>query len=734
MFYTLRKKQLAKNAILVACLASPLCIRAQTQADSLSKMKDSLQTVTVTATRSGKDVMDVGRSTTVITADQIKQQGYTTIADVLSQQEGIFIMGTGQNPGALQNIFLRGADENHTTVMIDGIPINDPSSTDAAIDLSELSIADVDRIEIVRGSHSTLYGSSAMGGVINIITTNSYSPGVHANISATGGEFGTGTQLFDENLMLNYTLKNGFYAEGGYHRLDDIGISSAVDTLKNPLPYQQNIRNNIDRGDVFAKAGYKDKKLLAYIEYRNTNKSYSIPDGAFMPANNYNVSFVRDFYEGFIRYKFTPDFQLQYRGSYSPMHRLYRQDTTLMYNYGYYKSFNSGYFTSNTIINEVQASYKYKTSEFIIGGGMNYETMNTLTQYWSGSTSDSTEYSYSTSLDSLKPHQTIADAYAQADLNGATFLPALRSLSLLMGLRFSSISSFGNNVSYEINPSFRLNKNTMFYLSYSTGFNAPSLYQLYGPNDLLGDQISLGNPNLSPETSVSYEVGVKRKTGKTFFTLAYFNTVVTNDINYVYVWNKNKPVDSLTYADFLGDTYLNVGKETTQGIELSITSQLDPKLSISGNISILSSNLEYSGAGLDTTHTHGNTVQIFNGGSFLTNTSGNITLNGLLRRPGDMANITLTYKPISKLSFSGVLRYVGVRTDATFNPALGPYGADAAANIPDYMLVNLYASYEIMKGLKITASCENLLNTTYYEIFGYSTLGRAFYLNFRYNL
>ena len=335
---------------------------------------DSIKTVTITATRSEKDVMDVGRSVTVISGDQLRQPGCNSVADILSQQEGIYIVGTGQNPGSVQDLFLRGADDNHTTVMIDGVPVSDPSNPNGALDLSELSIADVDKIEIIRGSHSTLYGSSAIGGVINIITNNNYTPGLHGNISATGGEFGPNTHSEEENAFLNYTFKNGLYAEGGYHRFDDKALSAAVDTIKYPLLYQKNPQNDLDKGDVFSKVGFKNQNLNAYFEYRNTNQTSGLPEDAFGPANNYTGQLIRDFYNVFVKYNITPNFHIQYTGSYSPLERKYYQDTTIIDAYND-KEYISQYFASKTMTNDVQLEYDCKSSQFILGGGSNYESM-----------------------------------------------------------------------------------------------------------------------------------------------------------------------------------------------------------------------------------------------------------------------------------------------------------------------------------------------------------------------
>ena len=337
------------------------------------------------------------------------------------------------------------------------------------------------------------------------------------------------------------------------------------------------------------------------------------------------------------------------------------------------------------------------------------------------------------SLDTIKPSETIYDVFAQADLAGSTFSPGLKAFSLLMGARYTSNSMFGNNVSYELNPYYKVNPNTTLYLSYSTGFSTPSLYELYSPSkdgDSLSTSVTLGNNKLLPETSGSFEVGIKRKVSNSLFvTLSWFETVVNNHIDYVYLWNKNRPVSTLTDSNYVGDTYLNLGQEITQGFELNVLLKLSPTLDMSGNISILSSTLNYNPNNINQSQTNGDWVQIADGGQFLTSSS---VSTQLLRRPGSLANFSLTWRPIQKLVLVLRARYVGANSDAQFNYALGPDGAVGFASTGNYTLLDASASYEIIKNFSATLRGENLLNTTYYEILGYTTMGRSLFLNLRY--
>jgi vitamin B12 transporter len=160
ILYKMKKEKIfSMSAMLIA-----LGVSAQ---DTLKNRQ--LDEVVISATRSEKNINDIGRSITVITSDEIKRSGANSVAELLTQQEGIYVVGAGQNPGMTSSIFTRGANSNQTLLLIDGVRITDPSAINNSIDVAELSLANIDRIEIVRGSHSTMYGSSAIGGVVNIM-------------------------------------------------------------------------------------------------------------------------------------------------------------------------------------------------------------------------------------------------------------------------------------------------------------------------------------------------------------------------------------------------------------------------------------------------------------------------------------------------------------------------------------------------------------------------------------
>jgi vitamin B12 transporter len=162
-----------------------------TRADSTDN-EDNLTPVVVTATRIPTPESQVASSVTVITEQQIVAMQATTLPDVLKYVPGLNLVQSG-GPGGQTSIFMRGTNSNHIKVLVDGIDISDPSSPNAAFDFGQFLAQDIERIEVLRGSQSGLYGSDAIGGVINIITKNGSGP-PQLTAALEGGSFQTFNQ------------------------------------------------------------------------------------------------------------------------------------------------------------------------------------------------------------------------------------------------------------------------------------------------------------------------------------------------------------------------------------------------------------------------------------------------------------------------------------------------------------------------------------------------------------
>lgn len=148
-------------------------------------LADQNETIVVTATRVPTAAEKLPASVTVITRQQIEQRGYTTLVEALSTVPGLRVAQSG-GPGAQASVFIRGTESRHVLVLRDGVPVNDPGDPGNAFNFGVDTLGDVERIEIVRGPLSSLYGSGAIGGVINIITRHG-AGAPHGELLVAGG-------------------------------------------------------------------------------------------------------------------------------------------------------------------------------------------------------------------------------------------------------------------------------------------------------------------------------------------------------------------------------------------------------------------------------------------------------------------------------------------------------------------------------------------------------------------
>lgn len=687
-----------------------------------------LDTLTITATRNEKSIYDAGRSITIISSEQIKNSGATSLAEVLSAQEGIYVLGTGQNPGQFQNIFSRGANANHTIILIDGVKISDPTSPDNGMDLSELSLLNIEKIEIVRGSHSSMYGSSAIGSVINIITKKNNKQGLNVSAALYGGVFGANTFSFAENLQLNYTFKNGLYANAGLYNINVNGIDATVDTVINSTNYIHNNReqDGFKKLDYFGTIGIKKEKSNAFFSYKHSGQQSDVDDGAFKDDENYTIDVNRDLISYSLKYLFSDRFSITAAGGFTKLNRIAIDDSSVIdYNNITDQSYSEANYSGSVSNNEALAMYAVKGANITAGVGILNEKMTFDTYYFSSALG----LELKTNLDSLNINVSTYSQFINADLSGELFDSNWSAFRLGLSARNTQHEIFKNNFTYEVNPSVKVSKNALIYYSYATGFNAPSLYQLYSPEMDFMSGITRGNLKLKPEKSTTNEVGIKQKIGnKINYSVSLFSSMVSNTINYVYLWDGSVPIDSLSYLDYKGDTYINTGTQLNYGIELMLAVNITDKIVVKGNMSYIKGKSDFNIEGIDRAHVKNNHIQLYNNGVFLNNETKSIELT---RRP-TTANISIEYE-ISKKIYSTVqVKYVGKRNDIYYNSALGPYGALSNKGMKDYTITELGVRYNILKSLSVQVRAENIFNVNYNEIFGYAARGRGYYLCVRY--
>src|ERR1700760_1165296 len=179
---------LRKHHFLLMLLAGGQTAFAQNSTDTTRKALDQ---VVVTATKYPVKQALIGKVIDVITREQLEKSGGKQLTEVLNTQEGVQVAGAQNNLGSQQSIYIQGADAGKTLILIDGIPAYDPSGTSTNFDINLINTDEVERVEILKGSQSTLYGSDAVAGAINIITKKGGGKPLNGSINGATGSFGT---------------------------------------------------------------------------------------------------------------------------------------------------------------------------------------------------------------------------------------------------------------------------------------------------------------------------------------------------------------------------------------------------------------------------------------------------------------------------------------------------------------------------------------------------------------
>jgi vitamin B12 transporter len=520
---------------LLTLIALGAALNAVAQKDTLSGKPLDDVTVT-TANKVEQKQNTTGKVITVITKEQIEKSNGKTAAQLLNEQAGITINGAYNNAGNVQTLYMRGANAGRTLILMDGIPMNDPSTITTDYDLNLFSINDIERIEICKGAQSTLYGSDAIAGVVNIITVKK-DVAKAVNIKATTG-FGnknssrTNIQLFGKVDKLTYTAR--------FAQLKTDGFSSAYDSTGT-----KNFDNDGYNGNVAnAAVQYQATSKLSFRTFvQHSNYKADIDAGVFSDKRNYFIdNKVLNTGAGF-NFK-TAKWNVVGNYQYSQTSRHYDDNFTAgssSYSTNDYNGFGNYY--------ELYASVKLNTHFTLLAGTDN--RFASMDGKYVSSSFGASPYK-DTSMNQFS-------AYASLLYSGLN-----NKLHIELGGRTNKHSRYGENSTYTFNPSYNFNDKWRVFASVASGFKSPSIYQLY-------DTYS-GNQNLEAEKSVNFEGGVQFTRQKFNARAVYFSRKIDNGIDYNYITFK----------------YFNYIKQTVNGVELEATINPSDKLSISANYSILS--------------------------------------------------------------------------------------------------------------------------------------------------
>ncbi|MFA4988932.1 MAG: TonB-dependent receptor, partial [Candidatus Omnitrophota bacterium] len=514
----------------------------ETVAVSGGEAQYDLGNVIVSATKTETYQAEIGSSTTVITSDDMEKSGKRTVEEVLRDVPGLTVMQTGALGGAV-SIYMRGANPGQTLVMIDGIEVNDPMDASRSFNFANLVTDNIERIEVVRGPQSTLYGSDAMAGVINIITKKGTAkPQVEASFE--GGSHNT----FNENLALRgITLGDKLNYSFSATRLDSKGISKAYDGSEDD-PY-----HNLS---LSSKIGYKvmDNAELSLVT-NYTDAVTGIDYGSNSDVSNYTswsrdlttkVAFdqaINSYWTHILSFSYH-DIRRKDRKDYDPVY----MDTIA----DWYKGDNEKVEWQHNI-----SPVKWNT----ITAGFEYERESGASNY---------EYSGSPSPQARKSVDNYG-YYLQDQLK------VWDRLFITPGLRVDDHEMFGTQTTYKVSTAYLIPETgTRLKANWGTGFKAPTIYQLY--------DATYGNPNLNAEESRGYDLG---------FEQSFLGDRLSFDLTYFH--NKYK---NLIDGDPSTWVYYNIGKATTKGWEFGAKVKPLDNLTFSANYTYTDAENEDTGVKL----------------------------------------------------------------------------------------------------------------------------------------
>jgi len=602
-----------KSFVVAALIISSLVyVRsfAQKSTDSLAvtapaeSLARTLDPVVITTNKYPKKQSQTGKVVTVIDKSTIEKLGGHTLGELLNTVAGVTINGANNTLGTNQRISIRGSSDGNVLLLIDGIPANDPSVISNYFDLNFINTSQIERIEILKGGQSTLYGSDAVSGVINIITKKAGSNGFSPFVSASYGSYSTfngNAGVTGQSKLLNYSLS----ASGTTSK----GFSSAYDSIGHQGFDRDGYHQYILRGDIgFKLCDHLQWNLLGnYSHYKAGIDAAAFTDDKDFTAENRNWQAGT----GLFWKQSRGGLHLNYYFNY--VNRYYLDDSTDKSSFSYYS--NSTYI-GRTHFAEVYENYRLNRFEFLVGGDYRYYNTNQVYN----------------SISSYGPFDTeLSDSLAkmrQSSLYGSVVYNH-QGLNVELGGRFNRHNIYGNNSTYTFNPSYLINGKVKLFANLSSAFKTPTLFQLF-------DAFS-GNEKLDPERSTIAEGGVETYIGNsTRLRATAFHRNTKNAIQYIII-------NPTTYEGH----YYNTNDQKSSGLELEFNYQA-AKWKISSNY----------------TYTKGKVSSAYSeSGDKLAQDT---TYNNLYRVPKHAFNALVSYDLTRAFTLSTLIKYVGKRYEPVY--------------------------------------------------------------------
>lgn len=506
----------------------------------------------VTADREPEPIGRTGSSISVVKGETLATSNPGSLVDALRTVPGLDISESG-GPGSTTNIRLRGANTGQTLVMIDGIRINDPTAASGDFDFAMFAPSAIERIEVLKGPQSALYGSDAMGGVVNIITKKGSGP-AQFNVRTEGGSYGTAVtngSVTGSSGPWSYAVTGGGQHSNGFSRF---GYRiPPLEARFGPLE-----RDGFDRLGGSARVGYdagEGVRLETGVLSSFTRSAYdqstgTFPDTPSSATRQLNQVWGRasvDTFGGILTHNLSV-FDTRIDRSFNDV--TYRINKLPL---------NTTSIVSDFIGNSTGAEYQGNLKlgalgSLIVGSRTQHETANT----------------YSTSV-LPKPGPRIPLIAKAQDTNSVFTLwqlPIGERLNITLGGRVDDVVNVAQFETWRATAAYTIAETgTKFHTSAGTGAKAPTLFQLYDTAN--------GTPGLKPEQSFGYDAGIDQSLfgGRVIASITGFSNDFSNLINFVSSTPTANPCTGIQTG-----CYINVARAETNGLEVGTTIDVLPGL------------------------------------------------------------------------------------------------------------------------------------------------------------
>lgn len=445
-------------------------LNAQEQTEKLEKLDE----VVIVATKFAIEKEKIGKIIYQITPEDLVNLKGKTVTDVLDNLAGIQVNGNNSSAGKNKSAYVRGGRGYQTLILIDGVPLSDPSGINNEFDLRLLSVAQIESIEVMNGAASTLYGSGAATGVINIKLKESakkpislhYQTSVGTNSSQDNSSFDLNE--INQNISLNGTLNKFNYLVSA-NTSSISGLSEASDE-NSPTIFES---DKFQPTNTYVRLGYNFSNNFSLMVFNNFDKEvYDYDAGAFTDSEVNNGENTQN--------RFGLSSNLKYEKGNLKLVASFNQNDRMFDSFNSWTNAVDHYeYTGKSIYADIVNDYKFSEKIQLITG-VNFQDQ-----------SNQTNSPYGNIDEDLANYNTV-DPYFTVVYNAAS------GFNINAGARLNIHSEYGSHLVYNVNPSYNFSNELRLIASYSTAFIAPSTYQLFS---------QYGKLELNPEEDSSIEAG-----------------------------------------------------------------------------------------------------------------------------------------------------------------------------------------------------------------------------------